>query len=166
MRLALSEEQARFGAALDDLLGAAGVPDAARRWAAGDHAPGLALWRRLADVGVTALAVPERSGGLDAAPADLVVACEALGYHAVPGPVAETVAAVPTLLGDLDDARWLPALASGDLLATLAAPPQLPYPLDAAAAGLVLVADPSSMIKAWRPAGGLPGGGPGAGGVV
>ena len=37
----------------------ADTPAVARAWAAGDHAPGLALWRRLADQEVTSLAVPD-----------------------------------------------------------------------------------------------------------
>jgi alkylation response protein AidB-like acyl-CoA dehydrogenase len=143
MKLTLSDEQARFGATLHDLLDAADVPAASRAWAAGDTAPGRAVWRRLADAGVTALAVPEKWGGLDASPADLVVACEELGHHAVPGPAMETVAAVPTLLASLGGAaaeRWLPALASGEALATLAAPPWLPYAVDADTAGVSLLA--------------------------
>jgi len=134
-----------FAAALHDMLAGAGVPAAARRWADGDRAPGLAVWRALAAQGVTALAVAERHGGLGASLADVVVACEELGHHAVPGPVAESVAAVPVLIAALDDAaldaRWLPALAAGDLIATLAAPPALPFAADAEAAGLVLLAD-------------------------
>jgi alkylation response protein AidB-like acyl-CoA dehydrogenase len=144
-----------FAASLHDMLGAAGVPEAARRWADGDLAPGLALWRRLADLGVTALAVPEKWGGLGASPADLVAACAELGHHAVPGPVAESLAAVPALLGALDGtfpewlaapggadlrADWLAGLAAGDLIATLAVPPRLPFAADAEAAGLVLLA--------------------------
>ena len=90
------DERLRAGAVrrvLHDMLAAADVPAAARRWADGDLAPGLALWRRLADLGVTALAVPEKWGGLGASPLDLAVACEELGHHAVPGPVAESLAA-------------------------------------------------------------------------
>jgi alkylation response protein AidB-like acyl-CoA dehydrogenase len=96
-------EQEQFAAALHDMLSAADVAGAARRWAAGDHAPGLGLWRRLAGLGVTALAVPEKCGGLGASPLDVVVACEELGHHALPGPVAESVAAVPALLTALMD---------------------------------------------------------------
>jgi alkylation response protein AidB-like acyl-CoA dehydrogenase len=146
-----------FAASLHDMLGAAGVPEAARRWADGDRAPGLALWRRLADLGVTALAVPEKWGGLGASPADLVAACAELGHHALPGPVAESLAAVPALLTALDEADpglewlaasdgadlradWLAGLAAGDLIATLAVPPRLPFAADAEAAGLVLLA--------------------------
>ena len=142
-------EQEQFGASLHDALAAADVPGAARRWAAGDRAPGQALWRKLAGLGVTALAVPQRWGGLDASLQDVVVACEELGHHALPGPVPESVAAIPVLLATLEQpyvadeslaAQWLPGLAAGEQLATLVLPPQLPYAVDADAAGLILLA--------------------------
>ena len=133
-----------FADALHAMLGAADVPAAARSWAAGDLAPGRELWGRLATLGVTALAVPEKWGGLGAGPADLATACEELGHHAVPGPVAESIAAVPTLLAALDGTNtcgeWLSGLATGDLIATLAMPPWLPFAADAEVAGLVLLA--------------------------
>ena len=94
-------EQEQFAASLHEALAAADVPGAARRWAAGDRAPGQALWRKLAGLGVTALAVPQRWGGLGASLADVAVACEELGHHALPGPVPESVAAVPVLLATL-----------------------------------------------------------------
>jgi alkylation response protein AidB-like acyl-CoA dehydrogenase len=137
----VSAAGSEFGAAVHDVLAGADVPGAARRWADGDRGPGLALWRRLAGLGVTALAVPEKRGGLGASPLDLVVACEELGHHPLPGPVAESLAAVPVLLAGTglgDD--WLAGLAAGDLIATLAAPPLLPFAADAEAAGLVLLA--------------------------
>jgi alkylation response protein AidB-like acyl-CoA dehydrogenase len=147
--LARSAEQQQFASSLHDLLAAADVPGAARRWAGGDHSPGLALWRKLAGLGVTALAVPPRSGGLGASWLDVVIACEELGHHAVPGPVAESAAAVPELIAALADerlsARWLPGLAAGDLIATLALPPWLPWAADADAAGLVLLAEPGAV---------------------
>jgi len=139
-----STGRGEFAATLHDMLTAACVPDAARRWAAGDRVPGLAVWRRLADLGVTALAVPEKWGGLGASPADLAAACAELGHHALPGPVAESIAAVPALLAALDDPdqrdEWLAGLCSGDLIATLAVPPRMPFAADAEAAGLVLLA--------------------------
>ena len=57
-----------------------------RAWAAGDTAPGRKVWAQLADLGVTALMVPERFDGIDAHPVDLVVALERLGHWSVPGP--------------------------------------------------------------------------------
>jgi len=145
-------ERDQFAGALHDLLGGAGVPAAARRWADGDLTPGLALWRRLARLGVSALAVPEKWGGLGASPLDLVVACEELGHHALPGPVAESLAAVPTLLAALEDTgvcgEWLAGLAAGDLIAALAMPPRLPFAADAGAAGLVLLAKDGTVYRA------------------
>ena len=151
-----------FAVVLHEMLSGADVPAAARRWAEGDRAPGLALWRRLAGLGVTALAVPEKHGGLGASPLDLVLACEELGHHPLPGPVAESLAAVPALLAGLLDAgpgggadadagggadadagscgEWLGGLASGELIGTLAAPPWLPFAADAEVAGLILLA--------------------------
>ncbi len=138
-----------FAGVLHEMLDGADVPALARRWAGGDLAPGLALWRRLAGLGVTALAVPEKQGGLGASPLDLVAACEELGHHAVPGPVAETLAAVPVLLAGLGTGagsgsgsgeEWLARLSAGELIATLAMPPWLPLAADTEAAGLVLLA--------------------------
>ena len=130
-----------FGAVLHEMLGDADVA-------------GRELWRGLAELGVTALAVPEKSGGLGASPLDLVVACEELGHHAVPGPVAESLAAVPALLVALGDAGadggWLGGLAAGDVIATLAVPPGVPLAAGAEVAGLVLLAS-GGRVSVGRP---------------
>lgn len=150
----MSAEHDQFARAVHDMLADADVPGAARRWAEGDLAPGLALWRRLAGLGVTGLAVPEKWGGLGASPLDLVVACEELGHHALPGPVAESLAAVPAMLSALGGAGscgdWLAGLAAGDLLATLAIPPRLPFAADAEAAGLMLLIE-AGVVRLARP---------------
>jgi alkylation response protein AidB-like acyl-CoA dehydrogenase len=141
--MSVSSISSEFAGVLHEMLDGADVPAVARRWADGDLAPGLALWQRLAEVGVTGLLVPEKQGGLGASPLDLVAACEELGHHAVPGPVAETLAAVPVLLAGLGTGtgeEWLARLAAGELIATLAMPPWLPLAADTEAAGLVLVA--------------------------
>jgi alkylation response protein AidB-like acyl-CoA dehydrogenase len=157
VNLGLSAEQQQFAASLHDMLAAADVPAVARSWAAGDRKPGLEIWRSLAEAGVTGLMVAPASGGLAAEPADLVIACEEIGHHAVPGPAAESLAAVPELLAALQPgqrgsiaapervAGWLESLASGDLIATLAVPPWLPYAADTDCAGLVLRAEPGRL---------------------
>ncbi|MFE4453102.1 acyl-CoA dehydrogenase family protein [Streptomyces sp. NPDC056796] len=138
MRFLLNDEQREFARSLDTMLAAARTPAVVRAWAAGDTAPGRALWSRLADAGVFALAVPERHEGLGPLPAELAVAFTELGRHAVPGPLAETVAAAAFLdrLGDRAlAADWLPGIASGKSavsFALLAA--DAPYALDAATA--------------------------------
>lgn len=131
------EQQRDFAASIDAALGAADLPGAVRAWAAGDTAPGRKVWAQLADLGVTALAVPEQFDGIEAHPVDLVVAIERLGRWCVPGPVVESIAVAPVLLANDDRSA---ALAAGDLIATVAMPPQVPRAVDANTAGLVLLA--------------------------
>src|SRR5271165_7647791 len=126
-------------------MAAADLPTAVRAWADGDTSPGRKVWARLADLGVTALAVPERFGGLDAHPVDLVVALERLGRWCVPGPVAESVAVAPVLLADDDR---LAALAAGELIATVAMPPTMPRAVDSGAAGVTLLARDGGVADA------------------
>ena len=99
MRFALSEEQRGFADSLAEMLRRADTVAAARAWAGGDHGPGLALWRRLADQGVCGLVVAEADGGLGATDVDLVVAHEALGHHLAVGPWLESVYLAGVLRG-------------------------------------------------------------------
>ena len=133
MRFAPTREQREFSASLADLLGAADVPSIARSWAAGDPSPGRKLWTRLAEVGVLALGDP----GAGATPVDLVLGFEQLGRFAVPGPYVESVAVLPAL-----------GIAPDDAVATLAAPPTVPYALDATAADAVYLLDGTTLSTA------------------
>lgn len=126
MKFELTEDQRDFGAALDGLIASADPVAAARAWADGDAAPGLALWQRIAEQGVNALLVPEEDGGMGATPVEMVVAFEVLGRHAVPGPWVESVAYLATELAG--QARE--AVAEG-AVATVAVAPHTPYALDA-----------------------------------
>ncbi|MFI1712432.1 acyl-CoA dehydrogenase family protein [Streptomyces litmocidini] len=148
MRFLLDDEQREFARSLDSMLTAADTPAAVRAWAAGDTAPGRALWARLAEAGVLALAVPERHDGLGPLPLELVVAFTELGRHAVPGPLVETVAAA-ALLDRVDDptaAARLPQIASGKAVVSLCVPAVGgPYALDADAADAVLVVEGDTL---------------------
>lgn len=145
MNFELDTQQRDFAASIDAALGAADVSAAARTWATGDRDAGLALWSTLAELGITALAVSEKFDGIGAHPVDLAVAFEGLGRWAVPGPIVESIAVAPILL--VDDERSA-ALASGDLIASVAAPPITPRALDADCAGLVLVVDGAGAREA------------------
>ena len=145
MKFALDSQQRDFAASIDAALGAADVPGAVRAWADGDSAPGRKIWTRLADLGVTALAVPEEYDGLGADPVDIVVACERLGRWCVPGPVAESIAVAPILLAGDDRAA---KLVSCELIATVAMPPTVPRAVDADFAGLVLLAQDGAVSDA------------------
>ena len=147
MRFALDDQQRDFAASIDAALGAADVPAAVRAWSAGDTAPGRKVWELLAGLGVTALLVPERFDGLDAHPVDLVVALERLGRWCVPGPVTESIAVAPFLLAAADQADRCTALASGELLVTVAMPPHTPRAVDADTADLVLWAGDDGVTE-------------------
>ena len=155
MNFSIAPEHQHFAASLHDMLAAADGLAAARSVARGDRGPALKIWRSLADLGATALAVPAEYGGLDAHPVVLVLACEEIGHHAIPGPVAESLAATPQLLAGVnvpghDD--YLGQLAAGGLIATLAAPPVVRYAADTDMAGLVLLAEPAAArISTARP---------------
>lgn len=150
MNFEIDEQQRDFAASIDSALGAANVPAAIRAWADGDTGPARKVWSQLTDLGVTALLVAEKFDGIEAHPVDLVVALERLGYWAVPGPVTESVAVAPVLLADDDRSA---ALAAGELITTVALPPQVPYAVNADFAGLTLLAGDGQVSEATAGAG-------------
>ena len=97
-------------AAIGEKAGGSGV---ARAWSEGDHAPALAVYRQLAEAGITGLIVDDALGGSGAGATEMVVAAEQVGRIALPGPVAETLAAVPTALAAAGAADALEALLGG-----------------------------------------------------
>ena len=81
------------------------------------------LWAALVELGVPAIMLPEQHGGLGLGLVDLAIVAEALGYHAAPVPFfGHALAALAIALGGSDQQRtcWLPKLASGEVLATVA----------------------------------------------
>ncbi|ARF59055.1 acyl-CoA dehydrogenase family protein [Streptomyces gilvosporeus] len=151
MRFLLTAEQREFGRTLDGMLGACGTPSAIRAWASGDAKPGREVWARLAAAGVFGLAVPQEHDGSGLLPVELTVAFHELGRHAVPGPLAETVAAA-AFLGRLGDgaaaAALLPGIASGTAVVSLCM--DGPYALDADAADAVLTVRDDTVHRTAR----------------
>lgn len=153
MRFLPTGEQTDFARTLRSLLGAAEVPATVRAWASGDHGPGLALWSRLADTGLWALAVPEAHsdlGGLGPLPVETALGFVELGRAGVAGPVVETAAACVLLAGVGDEGlakRFLSGLAAGESLATLTLPGGSPYALDADAAAWRFTVSASGELR-------------------
>jgi alkylation response protein AidB-like acyl-CoA dehydrogenase len=105
------------------------------------------LWAQLAEVGFLGAAVPERFGGLGLGDLEVAVLLEEAGRVALPVPLAETALAALTLAERGSDAqreRWLPAIASGAAVATVALPGH-PLVACAADADLLLVAAPDGL---------------------
>jgi alkylation response protein AidB-like acyl-CoA dehydrogenase len=149
MRFGASSDQLSFAESIDGFLTASDPAGVARRWAAGDRNPGLALWSRLAELGLPALRIPEASGGLGASALDLVVAFERLGYHGIVGPWVETAAVAPGLLSGLGDPEQvLKGIADGTARVTLSAPPLVKYALDVSAATHTYLIDGARVSRA------------------
>jgi alkylation response protein AidB-like acyl-CoA dehydrogenase len=82
-----------------------------------------ALWSGLAELGIPGLTVPAAHGGSGLELLDAALAAEELGRAATPGPFLASALATTALVesGHADaQKRWLPAIADGNALVTLA----------------------------------------------
>jgi acyl-CoA dehydrogenase len=80
-------------------------------------------WRELVDFGLTGLIVPEEHGGMNLSLIELAICAEELGRSAAAVPfLGHALATIAIIEGGSDEqkARWLPKLASGELLASVA----------------------------------------------
>lgn len=89
---------------------------------AADYDPGL--WKKIAEMGWTATAIPEDLGGLGLGYEELCVVAEELGRVCAPVPFSSSVylaAEAITLAGDRKQKeQWLPKLAAGEAIGTFA----------------------------------------------
>ncbi|MCB9785143.1 MAG: acyl-CoA/acyl-ACP dehydrogenase [Deltaproteobacteria bacterium] len=128
MRFALDEEQVALQRAARRLLERWSPSAAVRDAMETERGYDDALWQRLAaDLGVSALLVPEALGGLGLGPTALAPVMEEMGRALACAPLLSTVALGTNalLLGASAEqqARWLPGLASGERTATVAFDP-------------------------------------------
>jgi alkylation response protein AidB-like acyl-CoA dehydrogenase len=80
-----------------------------------------AVWKGLAQLGVTGLLVPEEHGGAGMGMVDMGVVLEELGRAVHPGPfISSAVAATSALIATGRGAELLPSIADGSLIATVA----------------------------------------------
>ncbi len=100
-------------------------PDAVRGVLEGKDSYSRELWKGLADMGLMATAIPEAYGGVGSGYLSLCVIAEQLGAHLAPVPMSSSIylaAEAITLFGDeTQKEAWLPRLATGDTIGTLAA---------------------------------------------
>ena len=122
MDFAFSEEQEMLRRSAREFLGKEVSSKVVRRLMEGDGYD-AALWKKMADLGWTALGIPEEYGGVGTF-LDLVVVLEEAGRALLPGPFFSTMGlAVPALLEAGTEAQKkevLGAIAEGKARATLA----------------------------------------------
>jgi alkylation response protein AidB-like acyl-CoA dehydrogenase len=81
------------------------------------------LWQGLVDLGIAGLAIPSAYGGSGLELLDVALAAEELGYAATPGPFLGSAMATVAMLEGADASqreRWLPEIAAGKALVTVA----------------------------------------------
>jgi len=123
MDFGLSEEQVLLKDTVGRFLAEQCPTARVRQIMEGPNGHDETLWRALAEMGVTGLTVPSEQGGLGMELLDLALIAEELGYATTPGPFLACSMATVALAECEDTAfkeRWLPALAAGETLATLA----------------------------------------------
>jgi alkylation response protein AidB-like acyl-CoA dehydrogenase len=81
------------------------------------------VWRGLAELGFTSVLVPEAHGGLGLGFLDVALLLEESGRALLPAPIVETAVVAALALAGADRPireRWLPAIAGGEVVATVA----------------------------------------------
>ena len=131
MDFAFSPEQEELRRTVRRFLDKTSPETEVRRLMATEAGYDADAWHRMADeLGLLGLAIPEAYGGAGAGFTELGIVAQEMGRALFCGPFLGTaVLAAGALLESADDAaqrRWLPAIAAGELIATLALPGTLP----------------------------------------
>jgi alkylation response protein AidB-like acyl-CoA dehydrogenase len=123
MRFHLSDEQQNLFDTVQRLASEHAEGKAARQAIESDNGFDAELWRALADLGVAGAAASEDHGGVGLSVLDLAIIAEALGAAAAPGPFLGHTLAVLALEqagSEAQKAAWLPRLASGEAIGSVA----------------------------------------------
>ncbi len=123
MNFGFSEEQELLRKTARDFLGEHAPIALAREVMEGAGERQQVLWRQLAELGWTGLALPEAHGGAGLTPIELAIVLEELGRSLAPVPFLPTCLAAWAVLELGDEAQraaWLPGICSGEISASLA----------------------------------------------
>src|SRR3982075_2777687 len=124
MNFDFSDEQKQMRDAARKFLAEKCPPKAVRTVLDGKEAYDKGLWKGLAGMGFLGVAIPEEFGGAGAGHLELCVIAEEMGRALAPVPFSSTVylAAEAILLAgsDAQKRKWLPLIASGGAIGTLA----------------------------------------------
>ncbi len=124
MNFEFSEDQKQLRDQARRYLTEQSPPKAVRAVLEGNAPYDKALWKGLAEMGFLGVAIPEEFGGAGAGHLELCVIAEEIGRALAPVPFSSTIylAAEAIMLAgsDAQKAKWLPKIASGEAIGTLA----------------------------------------------
>jgi len=124
MAFGFNEEQRLLQDQVRALLTERATPDVLRRTieAGAPWAPDL--WRALAELGVLGAAIPEEHGGVGLGPMEVAIVAQEIGRTTAPVPFFSSVCLTTEALliagTEAQKAKWLPKLAAGEIIGTLA----------------------------------------------
>jgi alkylation response protein AidB-like acyl-CoA dehydrogenase len=123
VRLRYDEDHALLRDEARRWLAERATPAELRRLAQDARGDDPAWWKQLAELGWTGLTVPEKCGGAGLGALALAVMCEESGRRLLPSPLMPTLLAAKAIElagNDAQRERWLPRIARGEAIATLA----------------------------------------------
>jgi acyl-CoA dehydrogenase len=124
MQFDFSQEQQQLRATVRRFLSDNCPPKAVRAVLEGAAPYDARLWKGLAELGLLGVAIPEEYGGTGAGELELCVVAEELGRALAPVPYASCIGLAAELLrlhgDDAQKQRWLPKIAAGEAIGTLA----------------------------------------------
>ena len=124
MNFEFSEEQLMLREQARGFLSQESPPSVTRSVLDGDTYFDANLWQKVAEMGWTATAIPEEYGGLGLGYYELAIIAEELGRSVAPIPFSSSVylatEAIMAFGSSAQKNKWLPGLASGEVIGTLA----------------------------------------------
>jgi len=124
MNFEFSDEQLMLREQARGFLSQHCPPSSVRQVLDSDVAYDQPLWQKVVEMGWTATTIPENYGGLGLGYYELAIIAEEMGRAVAPLPFSSSVylatEALLTFASDEQKTRWLPKLASGELIATFA----------------------------------------------
>ena len=123
MNFGFSEEQDLLRAEVRKLLDARCPIEKVRALMENEPGYSVELWSELAELGWLGLTIPEAHGGAGLGWIDFIVLLEETGRSLFPSPLVSTTLAAAAILvegSDEQKARWLPGIADGSRIGTLA----------------------------------------------
>jgi alkylation response protein AidB-like acyl-CoA dehydrogenase len=119
MKFDFTEDQRLLQQTVRDFLTGECTPDAVRALWASETGRSRDLWKRLAEIGLVGVLVPEAHEGMGLSEVDSVLLHEEVGRAALAEPVIGTAAVAAPLIAELGGAlaaRWLKPLAVGEAI--------------------------------------------------
>jgi len=120
MQFVFSEDQLALQQTVRDFLAGECPPERIRELWESDSGRSAELWRKLAELGIPGLLVPEEHGGMGLSEIDAVLIQEEIGRAGLAEPLVSTAAVAAPLLAEQGDAEraaaWLARIAGGEAI--------------------------------------------------